>query len=95
VRIAKMERCDPSVSIDLLIKSLLALGTTRRELARAIAWKGQVGKSGKPQIHAASRSTHDASRLTRPPAALLLLTCRLSLVAPKPAYPRAAPGWPG
>ncbi len=36
-RIAKMERCDPSVSIDLLIKSLLALGTTRRDIARAIA----------------------------------------------------------
>ena len=28
-RIAKMEKGDPSVSIDLLIKSLLALGTTR------------------------------------------------------------------
>lgn len=36
-RIAKMEKGDPSVSIDLLIKSLLALGTTRREIARAIA----------------------------------------------------------
>ncbi len=36
-RIAKMERCDPSVSIDLLIKSLLAMGTTRHEIARAIA----------------------------------------------------------
>jgi len=36
-RIAKMERCDPSVSIDLLVKSLLALGTTRRDIARAIA----------------------------------------------------------
>jgi DNA-binding XRE family transcriptional regulator len=36
-RIAKMERGDPSVSIDLLIKSLLALGTTRREIAKAIA----------------------------------------------------------
>ncbi|MBN2269108.1 MAG: helix-turn-helix transcriptional regulator [Sedimentisphaerales bacterium] len=36
-RIAKMERCDPSVSIDLLIRSLLAIGTTRREIARAIA----------------------------------------------------------
>ncbi len=35
-RIAKMERGDPSVSIDLLIKSLLALGTTRREIAKAI-----------------------------------------------------------
>ncbi len=36
-RIAKMERGDPSVSLDLLIKSLLALGTTRREIAKAIA----------------------------------------------------------
>jgi DNA-binding XRE family transcriptional regulator len=36
-RIAKMEKGDPSVSLDLLVKSLLVLGTTRRELARAIA----------------------------------------------------------
>jgi DNA-binding XRE family transcriptional regulator len=36
-RIAKMEKGDPSVSIDLRIKSLLALGTTRREIAKAIA----------------------------------------------------------
>ncbi len=36
-RIAKMEKGDPSVSIDLLIKSLLVLGTTRREIAKAIA----------------------------------------------------------
>ncbi len=36
-RIAKMENGDPSVSIDLLVKSLLALGATRREIAKAIA----------------------------------------------------------
>ena len=36
-RIAKMERCAPSVSIVLLIKSLPALGTTRRQIARVIA----------------------------------------------------------
>lgn len=35
-RVAKMERGDPSVSVDLLIRSLLALGTTRKELARVI-----------------------------------------------------------
>lgn len=35
-RVAKMERGDPSVSMDLLIHSLLTLGTTRKELARAI-----------------------------------------------------------
>lgn len=36
-RIAKMEEGDPSVSLDLLIRSLLALGTTRREIAKVIA----------------------------------------------------------
>lgn len=36
-RIAKMEAGDPSVSLDLLIRSLLSLGTSRRELSRIIA----------------------------------------------------------
>jgi DNA-binding XRE family transcriptional regulator len=36
-RIAKMEKGDPTVSIDLLIKSLLAIGTTKDELAKVIA----------------------------------------------------------
>jgi len=36
-RVAKMESGDPSVSIDLLIRSLLALGVTERELARVIS----------------------------------------------------------
>lgn len=36
-RIAKMEAGDPSVSIDLLIRSLFSLGTTKRELAQVIA----------------------------------------------------------
>jgi ribosome-binding protein aMBF1 (putative translation factor) len=36
-RIAKMEKADPSVSIDLLVRSLLALGTPRREIVKAIA----------------------------------------------------------
>ncbi len=36
-RIAKMEAGDPSVSLDLLIRSLLALGTSRRELSRIIS----------------------------------------------------------
>ena len=36
-RIAKMEAGDPSVSIDLLIKSLLVLGTTRQDLAGIIS----------------------------------------------------------
>ena len=36
-RVAKMEAGDPSVSMDLLVKSLLALGASRKELAKAIA----------------------------------------------------------
>jgi DNA-binding XRE family transcriptional regulator len=36
-RIAKMEAGDPSVSIDLLIRSLLVLGATRRHLSRMLA----------------------------------------------------------
>jgi len=35
-RVAKMETGDASVSIDLLIKSLLALGASRKELAKSI-----------------------------------------------------------
>jgi predicted XRE-type DNA-binding protein len=36
-RVAKMESGDPTVSLDLLVKSLLALGTSNRELAQLIA----------------------------------------------------------
>jgi DNA-binding XRE family transcriptional regulator len=35
-RVAKMEKGDPSVSIDLLIRSLFALGTSKTELAKVI-----------------------------------------------------------
>ena len=36
-RVAKMEAADLSVSVDLLIRSLLALGTSQPELGRVIA----------------------------------------------------------
>ena len=36
-RIAKMEAGDPSVSMDLLVRSLLTLGTSPRQLARVIS----------------------------------------------------------
>jgi DNA-binding XRE family transcriptional regulator len=36
-RVAKMEAGDPSVSADLLIRSLLAMGVSRKELGRAIS----------------------------------------------------------
>ena len=36
-RVAKMEASDPSVSVDLLIKGLLATGATKQEIGKAIA----------------------------------------------------------
>jgi ribosome-binding protein aMBF1 (putative translation factor) len=36
-RVAKMEAGDPTVSLDLLVKSLLALGASNRDLASIIA----------------------------------------------------------
>ena len=35
-RVAKMEAGDPSVSVDLLVRTLLALGLSQRELAKVI-----------------------------------------------------------
>ena len=35
-RVAKMEAADPSVSVDLLVRSLLAAGANRRELGRVV-----------------------------------------------------------
>jgi ribosome-binding protein aMBF1 (putative translation factor) len=35
-RVAKMEAGDPSVSLDLLIRALLAIGATRNDLARVL-----------------------------------------------------------
>lgn len=36
-RVAKMEAGDASVSLDLLVRSLLAMGTSNKELAKVIA----------------------------------------------------------
>jgi len=36
-RVAKMEAGDPSVSIDLIMKSLLTLGISKKELAQVIS----------------------------------------------------------
>jgi len=41
-RIAKMEAGDPSVSLDLLIRSLLTLGASRRELSRIMSARSPV-----------------------------------------------------
>ena len=41
-RVAKMEAGDPSVSLDLLVRSLLALGASREDLAGMIAPQKQA-----------------------------------------------------
>jgi DNA-binding XRE family transcriptional regulator len=41
-RVAKMEAGDPSVSLDLLVRSLLVLGMSARELSRIIGSRSPV-----------------------------------------------------
>ena len=36
-RVSKMEAADPTVSVDLLVRSMLAAGATRRDVAAAIS----------------------------------------------------------
>lgn len=45
-RVAKMEAGDPSVSVDLLIRSLLALGASRREVGRIIGERQPAAAGG-------------------------------------------------
>lgn len=41
-RVAKMEATDPSVSIDLLLRALYALGATPRDVAKALNLRSHV-----------------------------------------------------
>jgi transcriptional regulator with XRE-family HTH domain len=50
-RMAKMEAGDPSVSIDLLVRSLLRMGASRRDLIR---WLARPGRR-RPNIQRVSR----------------------------------------
>ena len=44
-RVAKMEAADPSVSLDLLVRTLLKLGAERRDVAKAVSRRVAVGAS--------------------------------------------------
>ena len=44
-RVAKMEAADPSVTIDLLIKSLFRLGAQRRDVAQVFSRRTIAGSS--------------------------------------------------
>jgi ribosome-binding protein aMBF1 (putative translation factor) len=41
-RVAKMEAADPTVSVDLLVRSLLAAGADRRDLGRVVGDKSRL-----------------------------------------------------
>ena len=41
-RVAKLESADPSVTIDLLVRALLTLGTTRQEVGRMLGRKTSI-----------------------------------------------------
>jgi hypothetical protein len=51
-RVAKMEASDPEVTVDLLIKGLLATGASRRDIAKAVARprrrRTRTGKTATP-----------------------------------------------
>lgn len=47
-RVAKIESGDPSVSLDLIVRALLATGASRRELRRAFTGDERAGASPRP-----------------------------------------------
>ncbi len=46
-RVAKMEAGDPSVSLDLIVRTLLAIGATREDVAGALVQSNEVIVSAK------------------------------------------------
>jgi transcriptional regulator with XRE-family HTH domain len=42
-RVAKMEKADPTVSLELLVRGLVALGTTRKEVGRIVEGARRAG----------------------------------------------------
>lgn len=44
-RVAKMEAADPSVSLDLLLRSLIALGATPQDIAKALTLASRTRRS--------------------------------------------------
>ena len=54
-RVAKMESADPTVSLDLIVRSLLTLGATPSFLARAISHSVSVSEAPAPYSTVAKR----------------------------------------
>jgi predicted XRE-type DNA-binding protein len=54
-RVAKMEKADTSVSLDLIVRSLLSLGAGPRDIARCISTKRSSGGRMKAKIRRGSK----------------------------------------
>jgi transcriptional regulator with XRE-family HTH domain len=63
-RVAKMEAGDPSVTLDLLVRSLVVLGATAEDIAKAITGRTPASPKGRPAESAnrRGRSTGVARR---------------------------------
>lgn len=58
-RIAKMERGDAGVSLDLLMRALIVQGMTRGELAEVIAGKPRAHGNGTGRKHTVTTPAHE------------------------------------
>jgi transcriptional regulator with XRE-family HTH domain len=56
-RVAKMERGDPSVTIDLLLRGLILLGVTRSEIAKILVFDEPKSLVLSPQVVASTGET--------------------------------------
>lgn len=55
-RVAKMEAADPTVTLDLLVRSLLATGANNRQVAKVIGRRSNVTHLDSPRIEHARRN---------------------------------------
>ena len=60
-RIAKIEACDKSVSMELLMRSMASLGASRKDIGTAISRKDRQAKKRSAKT-AKGKSTHKKSR---------------------------------
>lgn len=60
-RVAKMESADPTVTLDLIVRSLLALGATPSFLARTIGHSATVSEAPAPYSTKAKRNPRSHS----------------------------------
>lgn len=66
-RVAKMEKSDSTVSLDLMVRSLLALGATKTELAHAINSRNHIAlNQGSRQTKPRTRASLHSGKVHSP-----------------------------